>query len=147
MRVLLVATLAALAMSATATAGNPSLCARDGYQTAQASNGATFNSIQECAKARDVYQPSLTITPGRVVAEERFTLTASGFHPNASVVVLFAITGQQPYNTYTPFDPTNADGTFSIPIVFGACGTGTTNLTITLVDSFGVHASAPLVLC
>ena len=142
-----------LALSATAQGGNPNLCIKDGWMTAQSSSGESFASQKECQKAKDVYRPTLSISPTHVVAQERFTLTATGFHPNATSTVLFAITGQAPYGSYTPFYPITADGSFSIPFVFAECrktDTGsdvTVDLTLTFVDSFGVRASAPLTLC
>ena len=142
-----------LTLSATAQAGNPNLCARDGWVTAQSSSGQAFASMKDCAKAREVFQPTASISPTHVVADEPFWLTVTGFHPNASTTIYFAITGEAPYASYTPFYPTLADGSFSIPFVYAACrqidtgGDVTVDLTFTLVDSFGVHASAPLTLC
>ncbi len=92
-------------------------------------------------------QAKLTVTPKRVDAGETFTLSARGFSPNASVIVWFAITGQDPYGSYSPLYPTTAAGTFSIPFTFEQCGSGSTDLTLTLMDSFGVSASARLTLC
>lgn len=89
----------------------------------------------------------LSITPKRVDAQERFTLNARGFTPGASVVVLFAITGQEPYGSVSPPTLVLADGTYSLPFVFEACGNSPDDLTLTLVDSSGVSASARLVLC
>jgi hypothetical protein len=89
----------------------------------------------------------LTITPKRVDAGERFTLSARGFTPGASVTILFAITGQAPYASYTPPTVIAADGSYSLPFVFETCGNSPDNLTITLVDALGVSASARLVLC
>lgn len=137
----------------TATAGNPSLCARGGWATAQSASGASFASMQECAQAREVYQPTASISPAQVGAQERFTLTVSGFHANASSRIYFAITGEGPYWFYEPFYPTTAEGSFEIIFVFEACrqidtgGDVTVDLTLTFVDSYGVHASAELTLC
>lgn len=148
-----VVSLLVFSVSAVATAGNPSLCARDGWATAQSASGSSFASLPECARAREVFQPTLSINPESVGADEQFTLTATGFHADASLIVLFAITGQAPYGTYTPFYPTAANGSFSIPFVFAACrqidtgGDVTVGLTLTLVDSYGVHASAEMTLC
>lgn len=140
-------TIAFLALASVATGGNPSLCARDGWTSAQSSSGQSFTSIQDCAKAREVFQPTASISPTAVGADEQFRLNATGFHANASVVVYFAITGQAPYGTYVPFNPTSADGTFTIPFVFLTCGNSPDDLTLTLVDSYGVHASARMTLC
>lgn len=113
----------------------------------------TLVGAAEAQAQKDTLKPKLSITPKRVDAEERFTLNARGFNPNASVIVLFAIAGEEPYGTYTPPLPTTAEGTYSIPFVFAQCrqqdtgGDVTVDLTITLVDSFGVQDSAPLVLC
>lgn len=89
----------------------------------------------------------LSITPKRVTAGERFTLSARGFTPNASVTILFAITGQAPYGSVSPPTLVLADGTYSLPIVYEACGNSSDDLTITLLDSFGIQASARIVLC
>lgn len=143
MKALLVAALAALALSVTATAGNGSIC-RNGAQTG---DGTAFSSIKECQKADEVFRPSLTIEPSHVSAGERFTLTASGFHVNAAVIVYFALAGQAAYGSYAPGTRTAADGSFSIPFVFEQCGADSVTLDIILVDEYGVYASAPLILC
>lgn len=89
----------------------------------------------------------LSITPKRVAAGERFTLNARGFTPGASVTILFAITGQAPYGSVSPPTLVLADGTYSLPVVYAECGNSPDDLTITLVDSFGVSASARIILC
>jgi hypothetical protein len=149
MKHLIVPVLAAfvLAITAQASAGNPNLCSQNGWATAQAASGTSFVSMKECAKAREVFQPSLSISPTHVGAGEQFTLIGRGFHPSTSTIVSFAITGQTPYAYYIPYYGTFEDGSFTIPFVFAACGNSPDDLTITLIDSFGVHASARLTLC
>lgn len=153
MKALLVITLSALALAVPAQAGSPSLCVKDGWATAQSDSGVSFASMKECAKAKSVFSPSLTISPTHVGANERFTLTASGFHANAAVTVYFAITGEAPYASSAMALQTSADGSWTVPFVYAACrqidtgGDVTVDLTLTLTDSFGVHASASLTLC
>lgn len=103
--------------------------------------------VAEAQAQRDTLKPRLSISPKRVQAGERFTLTARGFSPSATVTVLFAISGQAPYGSYAPPTGTLADGSYSLPFVFETCGNSPDALTITLVDAFGVQDSAPLVLC
>lgn len=144
---------ASLALTTTAIAGNPNLCAKDGWASAQSASSSSFSSMKECAKAREVFRPSLEISPTHVGADEQFSLIARGFHPSTTSTVFFAIAGEAPYGSYVPFYSIEEDGSFFIPFVFAACRLTDTgqevpvDLTITFVDSFGVHASAGLTLC
>lgn len=142
---IILVTLATLTLSATATAGNPSLCAKDGWQSAQASNGSTFESLPECAKARSVFRPVLIVNVGAVVAGETFTLDGLGFHPSTDAMLSIAVTGQAPYFSV----PTTTDvfGQAGFLLSFTGCGGSPDFLTLTLTDSFGVNASTTLRLC
>jgi hypothetical protein len=135
-----------LTLSPTAQAGNPSLCARDGWTTAQSSTGGAFASLPECAQAREVYQPSLSIDPDAVGALETTIVTGQGFHASDTGTLSIAVTGQDPYFSFPLVG--NEDGSFIIIMRFTGCGFAPPyDLTLTLTDSFGVHASAQMTLC
>ena len=135
-----------LTLSATAQAGNPSLCKQESWRTAQSSTGGTFASLPECAKAHDVYAPTLMVEPQAVTAEQTFTVDGAGFHASTGATLAIAVTGQPPYYTAPIF--TAADGSFSVSTYFTGCGTSPPyELTVTVTDSYGVHASARMTLC
>jgi hypothetical protein len=135
-----------LATAAVAVAGNPSLCARDGWTTAQSSSGQSFTSLKDCATARDVYQPTLSINPTAVGANQRFTVTALGFHSSAQATLYVAVTGSPPY--FNLSGATDASGNVVVTTQFTGCGAQFPyDITLTFVDSSGVHASARLTLC
>jgi hypothetical protein len=147
MKLFTAALLALLAFSVTgvATADNPSLCAKGGWATAQSATGGSFASMTECTRAREVFRPTLT-APAAVTAGETFIAQGVGFHPSTSATFSIAVTGQNPY--YSVGAQTNADGTFIGIITFSGCGSAPPyDLTLTVTDSYGVHASAQMTLC
>lgn len=150
-RIALVLTFAVLmlALSATAMADNSNtkLCAKN-WQTVQNSTGGSFSSLAECAGSRGVFAPSVTITPSAVTAGQLFLVSGAGFHASTSATLTFAVTGQAPY--YSVQGITNADGSllFIFSSGFSGCGVAPPyDLTLTVTDSFGVHASAQMTLC
>lgn len=145
-KALLVAMVAALALTVTAQAGNPSLCTRDGWQSAQSSTGASFASMNECVREREVYRPSLVSDRSAVQAEEFFLLLGRGFHASAEATLYFAETGYESYFSVTTV--TGEDGSTLFAIRFSGCGEFPPyDITLTLVDSFGVHAATEITLC
>ena len=145
MKAVLVITLAALALALPAQAGNPSLCLKDGWTTAQSDTGASFASRAECASAREVFQPRLSSSASAVQAVETFTLEGSGFHPDSDVTISFARVGETPY--FWLNGSTQADGSFTLRLHFTGCATGTAEVEMVLTDNPGVHAFARVTLC
>jgi len=136
-----------LAVTAQAGAGSAELCTHGGWVIAQSGSGEAFASLKECVQAKEVFRPSLTITPDAVDALEVFVVSGEGFHKNQQdepAVLSFAITGSEPWLRLGV--GLKADGTFSHPAQFSGCGS-VSDLTLTLTDSSGVHASARLTLC
>lgn len=148
-RVYIAAIIGAFVLTATAQAGegSASLCAKGGWATAQSGSGGSFASMHECVKAQEVYAPTLSIDPVAVTAGQIFTVSGSGFHRDAqdmSATLSFAVTAQSPY--FFLGVSLKADGTFLTYVSFSSCGSFP-DLTLTLTDPFGVHASARIQLC
>jgi hypothetical protein len=135
----------AAAPAAGPDAANARFCPTS-WSTVQNGSGGSFASLAECASSREVFAPSLTISPDAVTALEPFLIVGQGFHASTTATVSIAVTGQSPY---TSFDGvTNADGSFYAIARFSGCGTEYPyDLTLTVTDSFGVHASAWMTLC
>ncbi len=125
---------------------NTSACGKSWAQ-AQNGSGGAFSSRSDCVRSKDVYLPTLTVTPTAVVAGQAFLVSGTGFHPSTSSTLSFAVMGQPPYFS-TP-GVTNADGSsIFLSLGFSGCGASPPyDLTLTVTDSFGVHASAALRLC
>ena len=148
MKLVIAAAFALLVFSgATAvTAGNPSLCARDGWTSAQSASGEQFTSMKDCAKAREVFQPELTISPSAVGAGETFTLTATGFPSGATLTWVVSVPLRAPF--IIGVGTTDADGMLALSWFFPACGFDPPHIvTVSVRDSNGVHASATMTLC
>lgn len=147
MRFVLLTITLALALTATATAGagSANLCAKGGWATAQTDSGGSFGSMAECAKAKDVFAPTLVSSAGAVQASEVFTLTGAGFHAASAATMTIAVTGQAPYYSFT--STTDAGGNYFLPISFTGCAPTSVSLTLTVTDGAGVHASVSLTLC
>jgi hypothetical protein len=148
---LIAATLAVLALAVSATAladnGDARLCAKN-WQTVQNGTGGSFASLAECARSQDVWAPSLTISPSVVTAGQLFIVSGTGFHPSTTGTLYFAVTGQEPY--FSTGVVTNTDGSVIVIFSQGFSGCGSAppyDLTLTVTDSYGVHASAQMTLC
>ena len=147
----IVSIIAALVLVATAQAGagNANLCVNGGWATAQSGSGQAFSSMKECVQSKEVFRPTLTLFPDHEEDHELFSVTGAGFHTNQqdlSATLAFAVTGQEPY--FYLGVGLKKDGSFYHLVQFDTCAPGVTyDLTLTLIDASGVHASATLELC
>lgn len=135
--------------SAVVSAGNPSLCRDGGWATSQSGDGSSFSSQAECIRSNEVFRPTLTLSRTHVQDFDPFQVTGVGFHTkqeDESATLSFSATGSEPYLHIGV--GLKRDGTFQHVMQFGPCAPGVSyDLTITLTDSSGVHASAQIILC
>ncbi len=147
MKLVIAAAVALLAFAGTAQAGgdsNQKLCAKS-WSSVQSESGGSFSSISECASSRGVFAPILSSSPAAVTFGERVELSGSGFHPLSDMTMSIAVTGQAPYFV-TRNGTTLGDGSYIGAVVWQGCS-GTYDVTVTITDSFGVHASTRVTLC
>jgi hypothetical protein len=151
MKGFIAATLALLvfAVAGIGQAANTRPCSE--WASAQTSNGQTFSNYGGCAsytgRGGVLYKPTLTVDLGAVNDWQSFTFSTSGFHASTGVTLSWAHTGEPPFVTFYG-DVTNADGTFStLGAFFCAEAPPPYDMTFTLTDAYGVHASARATLC
>jgi hypothetical protein len=138
----LVVTFAAVSLALSATAlgdnRNARLCTSD-WQQLQSESGGSFASLADCASSHGVFEPSVTVTHP---SEQVIIIEGEGFH--ASTTIVFVIGLDHPVQAF--FGVTDPNGGFVLTLPFSGCFDPTVHfdLTVTVTDSFGVHASARL---
>jgi hypothetical protein len=132
---------------AASNAANAKLCQKNGWQSLESSNGATFANQEGCvsygAHGGQLFSPKLTITPNSVVLDETFVVTATGFHPLSDGTLIFS----SAVFSDRVSEPTDANGVMTSSVSFGGCfPNGVHNITLTYTDAAGVTASTPVTL-
>lgn len=129
---------AALFVAGAAGANNASLCAKQ-WSEVQNGSGGSFSSLPACASSRDIYNPVLSV-PASGQVGEILTITGQGFHPSQSVVL--SVVGE--INSTQITLATDTSGNFSESLRFNECWG---DVTFTVTDASGVHASGVMIFC
>jgi hypothetical protein len=140
------------ALANSRNSGSARICQKGGWASPnlQTNSGQSisFASQDECvaygATVGPLYKPLLTATPDDVVEGQLSAWSAAGFHPSSLGTMTIQNVGGAGGSITLPAMTTSMGGLpDGVGNVFeaGACALGVTGAELTLVDSFGVHAS------
>lgn len=124
--------------------GAAKTCQKGGFKKLQRADGTAFKNTGKCvsyaAKGGVLYSPSV-VAPAAVASGAPFTVTATGFTPNAALTLTLGGVAQAPVTT-------DGSGAAGVPGLVYSCTAPPTTVDISVdaVDANGVHASAHVVV-